>query len=89
MILHGVHKAEKKKERIGEFAIPCMSKTFVGKAYPDWLDSTSLSLNAEICSRIMEEVVSEVDWQIGKNKIFLKDEHDMMLEIAREMSITR
>nr|XP_039263341.1 unconventional myosin-VIIa-like isoform X3 [Styela clava] len=43
----------------------------------------------EICRKIMDEALGDKDWQVGKNKIFLKDEHDMLLEIARETAITR
>ncbi|XP_078246337.1 unconventional myosin-VIIa isoform X6 [Pogona vitticeps] len=41
------------------------------------------------CQRIAEAVLGkEDDWQIGKTKIFLKDHHDMLLEIERDKAIT-
>ncbi|XP_064206929.1 unconventional myosin-VIIa-like isoform X2 [Anguilla rostrata] len=41
------------------------------------------------CQCIAEGVLGrEGDWQIGKTKIFLKDHHDMMLEIERDKAIT-
>ncbi|XP_046908085.1 unconventional myosin-VIIa-like [Hypomesus transpacificus] len=41
------------------------------------------------CQRIMEAVLGrEDDWQIGKTKTFLKDHHDMQLEIQRDKVIT-
>ena len=43
----------------------------------------------EVCRKIMEQTLESDDWQIGKTKVFLKDKHDMLLEIARENSITR
>ncbi|KAL7983051.1 hypothetical protein Chor_010393 [Crotalus horridus] len=39
--------------------------------------------------RIAEAVLGrDDDWQIGKTKIFLKDHHDMLLEIERDKAIT-
>lgn len=38
----------------------------------------------EISRKICEMALSGEDFQIGKNKVFLKDEHDAMLEKARE-----
>ncbi|XP_078258138.1 myosin VIIAa isoform X2 [Rhinoraja longicauda] len=39
--------------------------------------------------RIAEAFLGRVDdWQIGKTKIFLKDHHDMLLEIERDKAIT-
>ncbi|NXW93433.1 MYO7A protein, partial [Alopecoenas beccarii] len=41
------------------------------------------------CQRIAEAVLGkDDDWQIGKTKIFLKDHHDMLLEIERDKAIT-
>ncbi|XP_053561574.1 unconventional myosin-VIIa [Bombina bombina] len=41
------------------------------------------------CQRIAECVLGkDNDWQIGKTKIFLKDHHDMLLEIERDKAIT-
>uniref|UniRef100_A0A6I8QWG1 Myosin 7a n=1 Tax=Xenopus tropicalis TaxID=8364 RepID=A0A6I8QWG1_XENTR len=41
------------------------------------------------CERIAESVLGkDDDWQIGKTKIFLKDHHDMLLEIERDKAIT-
>ncbi|XP_072118705.1 myosin VIIAa isoform X1 [Mobula birostris] len=41
------------------------------------------------CQRIAEAFLGQDgDWQIGKTKIFLKDHHDMMLEIERDKAIT-
>ncbi|XP_057233706.1 unconventional myosin-VIIa isoform X1 [Malurus melanocephalus] len=41
------------------------------------------------CQRIAEAVLGKHDdWQIGKTKIFLKDHHDMLLEIERDKAIT-
>ncbi|KAM4796151.1 LOW QUALITY PROTEIN: unconventional myosin-VIIa [Rhinophrynus dorsalis] len=41
------------------------------------------------CQRIAETVLGkDDDWQIGKTKIFLKDHHDMLLEIERDKAIT-
>uniref|UniRef100_A0A8C8RLK9 Myosin VIIA n=1 Tax=Pelusios castaneus TaxID=367368 RepID=A0A8C8RLK9_9SAUR len=41
------------------------------------------------CQRIAEAVLGkDGDWQIGKTKIFLKDHHDMLLEIERDKAIT-
>ncbi|KAJ8386623.1 hypothetical protein AAFF_G00168550 [Aldrovandia affinis] len=41
------------------------------------------------CQRITEDVLGrDGDWQIGKTKIFLKDHHDMLLEIERDKAIT-
>ncbi|XP_071990047.1 unconventional myosin-VIIa isoform X6 [Engystomops pustulosus] len=41
------------------------------------------------CQRIAECVLGrDGDWQIGKTKIFLKDHHDMLLEIERDKAIT-
>ncbi|XP_074073046.1 unconventional myosin-VIIa isoform X2 [Macrotis lagotis] len=41
------------------------------------------------CQRIAEVVLGKHDdWQIGKTKIFLKDHHDMLLEIERDKAIT-
>ncbi|XP_063287598.1 unconventional myosin-VIIa isoform X2 [Pelobates fuscus] len=41
------------------------------------------------CQRIAEWVLGkDDDWQIGKTKIFLKDHHDMLLEIERDKAIT-
>ncbi|XP_061103707.1 unconventional myosin-VIIa-like isoform X1 [Conger conger] len=41
------------------------------------------------CQRIAERVLEkDGDWQIGKTKIFLKDHHDMLLEIERDRTIT-
>ncbi|EMP28603.1 Myosin-VIIa [Chelonia mydas] len=41
------------------------------------------------CQRIAEVVLGkDDDWQIGKTKIFLKDHHDMLLEIERDKAIT-
>ncbi|XP_069615470.1 unconventional myosin-VIIa [Ranitomeya imitator] len=41
------------------------------------------------CQRIAECVLGkDDDWQIGKTKIFLKDHHDMLLEIERDKAIT-
>ncbi|XP_043929284.1 unconventional myosin-VIIa [Protopterus annectens] len=41
------------------------------------------------CERIAEAVLGkDDDWQIGKTKIFLKDHHDMLLEIERDKAIT-
>ncbi|XP_065505063.1 unconventional myosin-VIIa isoform X5 [Caloenas nicobarica] len=41
------------------------------------------------CQRISEAVLGkDDDWQIGKTKIFLKDHHDMLLEIERDKAIT-
>ncbi|XP_072432946.1 myosin VIIAa isoform X3 [Chiloscyllium punctatum] len=41
------------------------------------------------CQRIAEAVLGQDgDWQIGKTKIFLKDHHDMLLEIERDKAIT-
>ncbi|XP_036379710.1 unconventional myosin-VIIa-like [Megalops cyprinoides] len=41
------------------------------------------------CRRIAEVVLGRNDdWQIGKTKIFLKDHHDMLLEIERDKAIT-
>ncbi|XP_065177890.1 unconventional myosin-VIIa-like [Sycon ciliatum] len=37
------------------------------------------------CSRILKKAIKDDLWQIGKTKIFLKDEHDKQLEIAREL----
>ncbi|KAJ8267018.1 hypothetical protein GJAV_G00137360 [Gymnothorax javanicus] len=42
-----------------------------------------------ICKRIAGSVFGkDEDWQIGKTKIFLKDHHDMLLEIERDKAIT-
>ncbi|KAJ8347804.1 hypothetical protein SKAU_G00263930 [Synaphobranchus kaupii] len=41
------------------------------------------------CQRIAEGVLGRNgDWKIGKTKIFLKDHHDMLLEIERDKAIT-
>ncbi|KAM8814887.1 unconventional myosin-VIIa [Rhynchonycteris naso] len=41
------------------------------------------------CQRMAEAVLgTHDDWQIGKTKIFLKDHHDMMLEVERDKAIT-
>ncbi|XP_030648187.1 unconventional myosin-VIIa-like [Chanos chanos] len=41
------------------------------------------------CQRIVVSVFGKNDdWQIGKTKIFLKDHHDMRLEIQRDKTIT-
>eukprot|EP00062_Callorhinchus_milii_P025360 gi/632986260/ref/XP_007910137.1/ PREDICTED: unconventional myosin-VIIa-like [Callorhinchus milii] len=41
------------------------------------------------CQRIADAVLGRAgDWQIGKTKIFLKDHHDMLLEIERDKAIT-
>ncbi|XP_065142943.1 unconventional myosin-VIIa [Paramisgurnus dabryanus] len=41
------------------------------------------------CQRIVVSVLQkDVDWQIGKTKIFLKDHHDMQLEMERDKAIT-
>ncbi|CAN0290451.1 unnamed protein product, partial [Lampetra fluviatilis] len=41
------------------------------------------------CQRIAGAVLArEDDWQIGKTKIFLKDHHDMLLEMERDKAIT-
>nr|XP_055035740.1 unconventional myosin-VIIa isoform X1 [Misgurnus anguillicaudatus] len=41
------------------------------------------------CQRIVVLVLQkDVDWQIGKTKIFLKDHHDMQLEMERDKAIT-
>ncbi|XP_070605585.1 unconventional myosin-VIIa isoform X3 [Erythrolamprus reginae] len=41
------------------------------------------------CQHIAEAVLGkDDDWQIGKTKIFLKDHHDMLLEIERDKAIT-
>ncbi|XP_046297998.1 unconventional myosin-VIIa isoform X2 [Marmota monax] len=41
------------------------------------------------CQRIAEAVLgTHDDWQIGKTKIFLKDHHDMLLEVERDKAIT-
>ncbi|CAB1348885.1 unnamed protein product [Coregonus sp. 'balchen'] len=41
------------------------------------------------CQRIVEAVLGrDDDWQMGKTKIFLKDHHDMLLEIERDKAIT-
>ncbi|CAF92932.1 unnamed protein product, partial [Tetraodon nigroviridis] len=41
------------------------------------------------CQRISEVVLGrDDDWQMGKTKIFLKDHHDMLLEIERDKAIT-
>ncbi|XP_075871183.1 unconventional myosin-VIIa-like [Nelusetta ayraudi] len=40
------------------------------------------------CQRISEMVLGrDDDWQLGKTKIFLKDHHDMLLEIERDKAI--
>uniref|UniRef100_A0AAY5L2T6 Myosin VIIAa n=1 Tax=Esox lucius TaxID=8010 RepID=A0AAY5L2T6_ESOLU len=40
-------------------------------------------------TRIAEAVLGrDDDWQMGKTKIFLKDHHDMLLEIERDKAIT-
>ncbi|XP_028904221.1 unconventional myosin-VIIa [Ornithorhynchus anatinus] len=40
------------------------------------------------CERIARAVLGRCDdWQIGKTKIFLKDHHDMLLEIERDKAI--
>ncbi|XP_066268057.1 unconventional myosin-VIIa-like isoform X2 [Branchiostoma lanceolatum] len=38
---------------------------------------------------IAKAILGDADWQIGKTKIFLKDEHDAMLEIERDHALTR
>uniref|UniRef100_A0A3Q2FSZ3 Myosin VIIAb n=1 Tax=Cyprinodon variegatus TaxID=28743 RepID=A0A3Q2FSZ3_CYPVA len=41
------------------------------------------------CQRIVSaRLGKQDDWQIGKTKIFLKDQHDMQLEIERDKAIT-
>ncbi|XP_056586793.1 unconventional myosin-VIIa [Triplophysa dalaica] len=41
------------------------------------------------CQRIVVSVLQkDDDWEIGKTKIFLKDHHDMQLEIERDKAIT-
>ncbi|XP_076846905.1 myosin VIIAa isoform X5 [Brachyhypopomus gauderio] len=41
------------------------------------------------CQHIAETVLGrDDDWQMGKTKIFLKDHHDMLLEIERDKAIT-
>ncbi|KAM6932581.1 myosin VIIAa isoform 1-T1 [Lycodopsis pacificus] len=41
------------------------------------------------CQRIAEAVLGrDDDWKMGKTKIFLKDHHDMLLEIERDKAIT-
>ncbi|XP_068601994.1 unconventional myosin-VIIa-like [Brachionichthys hirsutus] len=41
------------------------------------------------CRRISVSVLGrDDDWQMGKTKIFLKDHHDMLLEIERDKAIT-
>uniref|UniRef100_A0A672PTZ9 Unconventional myosin-VIIa-like n=1 Tax=Sinocyclocheilus grahami TaxID=75366 RepID=A0A672PTZ9_SINGR len=41
------------------------------------------------CQRIAEAILGrDDDWQMGKTKIFLKDHHDMLLEIERDKAIT-
>ncbi|KAM4566200.1 myosin VIIAa isoform 1-T1 [Odontesthes bonariensis] len=41
------------------------------------------------CQRIAVAVLGrDDDWQMGKTKIFLKDHHDMLLEIERDKAIT-
>ncbi|KAM9729088.1 unconventional myosin-VIIa-like isoform 2-T3 [Menidia menidia] len=44
------------------------------------------------CQQIVQIVLARLgkhdDWQIGKTKIFLKDQHDMQLEIQRDKAIT-
>nr|XP_039263325.1 unconventional myosin-VIIa-like [Styela clava] len=43
----------------------------------------------EICQKIMDKALDGKDWQIGENKIFLKDEHDKLLETAKTTAIFR
>ncbi|XDB57681.1 hypothetical protein AB1E18_011119 [Capra hircus] len=41
------------------------------------------------CQRMAEAVLgTHDDWQMGKTKIFLKDHHDMLLEVERDKAIT-
>ncbi|PNJ51153.1 MYO7A isoform 6 [Pongo abelii] len=41
------------------------------------------------CQRMAEAVLgTHDDWQIGNTKIFLKDHHDMLLEVERDKAIT-
>ncbi|XP_014645839.1 PREDICTED: unconventional myosin-VIIa [Ceratotherium simum simum] len=41
------------------------------------------------CQRMAEAVLgTHDDWQIGKTKIFLKDHHDLLLEVERDKAIT-
>nr|XP_045364978.1 unconventional myosin-VIIa isoform X6 [Camelus bactrianus]XP_045364979.1 unconventional myosin-VIIa isoform X6 [Camelus bactrianus] len=41
------------------------------------------------CQRMAETVLgTHDDWQIGRTKIFLKDHHDMLLEVERDKAIT-
>ncbi|XP_055971810.1 unconventional myosin-VIIa isoform X1 [Sorex fumeus] len=41
------------------------------------------------CQRMAEAVLgTQDDWQIGRTKIFLKDHHDMLLEVERDKAIT-
>ncbi|XP_070346692.1 unconventional myosin-VIIa isoform X3 [Equus asinus] len=41
------------------------------------------------CQRMAEAVLgTHDDWQIGRTKIFLKDHHDMLLEVERDKAIT-
>ncbi|XP_030071671.1 unconventional myosin-VIIb isoform X2 [Microcaecilia unicolor] len=40
------------------------------------------------CTDILENVFGNDDWKAGKTKIFIKDYHDMKLEVEREKAIT-
>ncbi|XP_029471551.1 unconventional myosin-VIIb isoform X2 [Rhinatrema bivittatum] len=40
------------------------------------------------CTNIIENVFGNDDWKFGRTKIFLKDYHDMKLEVEREKAIT-
>ncbi|KTG33664.1 hypothetical protein cypCar_00029292 [Cyprinus carpio] len=39
------------------------------------------------CESICENVLTEEEWKIGKTKVFLKDFHDTVLELARDRSL--
>ncbi|KAI2663543.1 Unconventional myosin-VIIa [Labeo rohita] len=39
------------------------------------------------CQSICENVLTEEDWKMGKTKVFLKDFHDTILELARDKAL--
>uniref|UniRef100_A0A673MLB5 Unconventional myosin-VIIa-like n=1 Tax=Sinocyclocheilus rhinocerous TaxID=307959 RepID=A0A673MLB5_9TELE len=41
------------------------------------------------CESICENVLTEEDWKIGKTKVFLKDFHDTVLELARDRALNK
>uniref|UniRef100_A0A671SXL7 Unconventional myosin-VIIa-like n=1 Tax=Sinocyclocheilus anshuiensis TaxID=1608454 RepID=A0A671SXL7_9TELE len=49
--------------------------------------SVSPAYNEQRGKDICENVLTEEDWKIGKTKVFLKDFHDTVLELARDKAL--